>query len=55
VAACATTLLQAGVQPLYMVSEGNEASIRLAESVGFVDTGAREFAGSGASLESGRR
>jgi RimJ/RimL family protein N-acetyltransferase len=55
VAACATTLLQAGVQPLYMVSEGNEASIRLAESVGFADTGAREFAGSGASLESGRR
>ncbi len=51
VAACATTLLQAGVQPLYMVSEENEASVRLAESVGFVDTGAREFAGSGVCLE----
>jgi hypothetical protein len=30
-----------------MVAEGNEASLRLAESVGFVDTGAREFAGAG--------
>jgi hypothetical protein len=47
VAACANTLVQAGVQPLYMVTEGNQASISLAESVGFVDTGAREFAGSG--------
>ncbi len=47
VAACATTLIESGVQPLYMVSEGNEASIALAESVGFVDTGAREFAGTG--------
>jgi len=47
VAACASTLVQAGVQPLYMVPEGNEASIRLAESVGFVDTSAHEFAGSG--------
>ena len=50
VAACATTLVQAGVQPLYMVTEGNEASIRLAKAVGFVDTGAREFAGAGAGL-----
>lgn len=47
VAACANTLIQAGVQPLYMVTEGNAASIRLAESVGFVDTGAREFTASG--------
>jgi RimJ/RimL family protein N-acetyltransferase len=54
VAACANTLLQAGIQPLYMVSEGNDASIRLAESVGFADTGAREFAGSGVLLKSGR-
>jgi hypothetical protein len=48
VAACALTLVQAGVQPLYMVTEGNDGSVRLAESVGFVDTGAREYAGSGA-------
>jgi hypothetical protein len=47
ISACATTLIQAGVTPLYMVAEGNKASIRLAESVGFVDTGAREFTGSG--------
>ena len=46
-AACAATLIQAGVQPLYIVSEGNEASLRLAKSVGFVDTRAREFAGTG--------
>jgi RimJ/RimL family protein N-acetyltransferase len=50
VAACATTLLQVAVQPLYMVTEGNEASIRLAGAVGFVDTGAREFAAAGARL-----
>jgi L-amino acid N-acyltransferase YncA len=30
-----------------MVSDENAASKQLAESVGFVDTGAREFAGSG--------
>jgi hypothetical protein len=47
VAACASTLVQAGVQPLYMVPEENEASIRLAESVGFVNTGAYEFAAAG--------
>jgi hypothetical protein len=47
VVACATTLVTAGVQPLYMVSEGNAESMRLAKSAGFVDTGAREFAGAG--------
>jgi GNAT superfamily N-acetyltransferase len=50
VAACAITLIQSGVQPLYMVAEGNEVSLRLAESVGFVDTGAHEFAGAGVCL-----
>jgi RimJ/RimL family protein N-acetyltransferase len=55
VTACANTLIQAGVQPLYMVTEENEASIRLAESVGFVDTGAREFAGAGVCREIGHR
>ena len=53
VAACATTLVQAQVQPLYMVTEGNEASVRLAEAVGFVDTGVQEFAGTGVSLDIG--
>lgn len=47
VAACALTLVQAGLQPLYMVPEENQASIRLAESVGFVNTGAYEFAAAG--------
>ncbi len=45
------TLIQSGVQPLYMVSEGNTASLRLAQSLGFVDTGALEFAASGVCLE----
>jgi hypothetical protein len=47
VSACAVTLLQSGTQPLYMVGEGNQASLRLAESAGFVDTGAHEFAAAG--------
>jgi hypothetical protein len=47
VVACATTLVESGVQPLFMVSKGNLASIRLAESAGFVYTGNHEFAGSG--------
>ena len=37
-------LLNDRVRPLYNVEEENAASIRLAESVGFVDTGYREFA-----------
>ena len=47
VVACATLLIHSGVQPLYMATEGDEASVRLAESAGFVDSGAREFAGAG--------
>ncbi len=50
VASCANTLVQAGVQPLFMVAEGNVTSKHLAEVVGFVDTGSREFAGSGVCL-----
>jgi GNAT superfamily N-acetyltransferase len=38
-------LLKQGLQPLYVVHEQNTASISLAESVGFYDTGAREYAG----------
>lgn len=48
--ACATTLVQAGVQPLHTVTEGNQASAGLAMSAGFLDTGAREFAGAGVCL-----
>ncbi len=42
--ACITWILRSGAIPLYVVAEGNEASARLAESVGFVDSGARECA-----------
>ncbi|HHN94391.1 MAG TPA: GNAT family N-acetyltransferase [Anaerolineae bacterium] len=45
--ACTTWVVRSGRQPLYVVNRGNKASIALAESVGFVDTGAREFAGEG--------
>jgi GNAT superfamily N-acetyltransferase len=40
---CVSWALRSGVQPLYTVSEDNEPSIRLAESVGFVDTGAQQL------------
>jgi ribosomal protein S18 acetylase RimI-like enzyme len=40
-------LLKAGRTPLYVVAENNEYSIRLAETVGFVDTGRREYVGQG--------
>jgi hypothetical protein len=45
--ACLTNLIQAGVQPLYTVEEGNAASLRLANTLGFVDSGSRELAGAG--------
>jgi RimJ/RimL family protein N-acetyltransferase len=38
----AEELLAGGRTPLYVVAEDNEASIALAESAGFTDTGARE-------------
>jgi GNAT superfamily N-acetyltransferase len=44
VEACVSWVIRSGLQPLYIVSEDNEFSIRLAHSVGFVDTGARELA-----------
>ncbi len=46
-AACTTWAVRSARQPLYVVNEANEPSIALAESVGYVDTGAREFAGEG--------
>ncbi|NLE45565.1 MAG: GNAT family N-acetyltransferase [Chloroflexi bacterium] len=45
--ACTTWVLRTGRQPLYIASERNHASVALAESIGFVDTGAREFAAEG--------
>ncbi|MBI3244111.1 MAG: GNAT family N-acetyltransferase [Chloroflexi bacterium] len=43
--ALTAALIKDGRLPLYFVNEQNTASIRLAESVGFVDTGAREYTG----------
>jgi GNAT superfamily N-acetyltransferase len=43
VAALSQEVLDNGRTPLYVVAEDNTASIHLAESVGFVDTGAREI------------
>lgn len=45
VSALVGDLCAAGLEPLYIVSRDNESSINLAEAVGFVDTGARKFAG----------
>jgi GNAT superfamily N-acetyltransferase len=45
--ACTTWAVRSARQPLYVVNEANEPSIALAEAVGYVDTGAREFTGEG--------
>lgn len=44
---CTTWVIRSGRQPLYVVNRANEPSIALAETVGYVDTGAREFVGEG--------
>jgi FR47-like protein len=45
VSAVCVDLLKSGLHPLYVVHEQNTASIQLADSLGFKDTGAREYAG----------
>ncbi len=45
VSAVVGMLLKSGRTPLYVVAESNEASIRVAEAVGFEDTGFREYVG----------
>ncbi len=47
VSACTAALLEERVRPLYAVEEDNEASVRIAESLGYVDTGLRQFVGEG--------
>ncbi len=47
VSACTAALLEERLRPLYVVDEGNEASIHTAEAAGYVDSGLREFAGEG--------
>ena len=46
VSALANEILTTDVQPLYVTAGDNQASIRVAEAVGFDDTGARIFSGS---------
>lgn len=43
VAAITALLLDEGVRPLYVVGEGHTESIQLAQSLGYVDSGAREY------------
>lgn len=42
VAAASQDMLSEGRIPLYLVAEGNESSVRLAESLGYMDTGAQQ-------------
>ena len=44
-AASTTWAIRLGRQPLYVVNESNDPSLALAKTVGYVDTGVREFAG----------
>jgi hypothetical protein len=46
-AACTMWAVHSARQPLYVTNEANAPSIALAGSVGYVDTGAREFVGEG--------
>lgn len=47
VSACTAALLEERLRPLYLVEEENQASIHIAEGLGYVDTDARELAGEG--------
>ena len=43
VSACTAELLKEGIKPLYIVAEGNAASIRVCEALGYRFSGYREF------------
>jgi hypothetical protein len=43
VSACTAELLKEGVKPLYIVVEGNTASLRVCEALGYHFSGCREF------------
>ena len=43
VSACTAELLKEGIKPLYIVAEGNTASIRVCETLGYRFTGCQEF------------
>ncbi len=46
--ACTEALLEAGVRPLFVVAEGDEASLALAAGLGYRDSGHREWIAAGA-------
>ena len=46
VAALVNELVHRRIRPIYVTTEDNPGSIRVAQTVGFVDTGARIFSGS---------
>jgi RimJ/RimL family protein N-acetyltransferase len=43
VSACTSELLKEGIKPLYIVAEGNAASVRVCEALGYRFSGYREF------------
>ena len=45
--ACTSALLEDRLQPLYFVEQGNRQSVRIAEELGYLDTGLREVAAEG--------
>lgn len=47
VSACTAALLEDRLRPLYLVEADNDASIRIAEALGYLDTGSRQFVGEG--------
>ena len=44
VSACTASLLEARLSPLYLAEKENKVSVRIAEGLGYVDTGHLEFA-----------
>ncbi|HSJ52260.1 MAG TPA: GNAT family N-acetyltransferase [Anaerolineae bacterium] len=53
VSACTNALLEERVRPLYAVDEDNEASQRIAEALGYADTGLRDMVAEGQLPEAG--
>jgi RimJ/RimL family protein N-acetyltransferase len=47
VSACTSALLEERLRPLYVVQQDNPASVRIAESLGYVDTAVGQFAAEG--------
>ena len=47
VSACTVALMEEGLKPLYLVEEDNRDSVRIAEGLGYVDSGIRLFAADG--------